>query len=54
MPRHRIFAMPFARIYPLYVEKVERKGRTVEELDEVRGTPIPELRGIEDGIENRG
>ncbi|NLE72631.1 MAG: DUF2200 domain-containing protein [Actinomycetales bacterium] len=35
MPRHRIFAMPFARIYPLYVEKVERKGRTTAELDEV-------------------
>lgn len=27
--------MPFARIYPLYVAKVERKGRTTAELDEV-------------------
>ena len=27
--------MPFARVYPLYVAKVERKGRTVAELDDV-------------------
>ena len=32
----RIFAMPFARVYPLYVQKVERKGRTAAEVDEVR------------------
>lgn len=35
MPRHRLFAYSFASIYPLYVTKVERKGRTAEELDEV-------------------
>ena len=27
-----IFRMPFASIYPHYVTKMERKGRTVEEL----------------------
>ncbi len=27
--------MPFARVYPLYVDKVKRKGRTQDELDEV-------------------
>ena len=32
---HKIFSMPFSRVYPLYVTKVERKGRTVEELDAV-------------------
>lgn len=32
---HRIYAMPFARVYPLYVTKLERKGRTPAELDEV-------------------
>ncbi|MFE1644867.1 DUF2200 domain-containing protein [Microbacterium sp. P01] len=32
---HRIFATPFAAVYPHYVAKVERKGRTQEELDEV-------------------
>ena len=31
----RLYGMPFARIYPLYVAKVERKGRTTAELDEV-------------------
>jgi hypothetical protein len=33
--KHRIFEMPFARIYPLYITKVERKGRTKEEVDAV-------------------
>ena len=32
---HRIFTMPVARVYPLYVEKLARKGRTSAELDEV-------------------
>ncbi|EWS82200.1 hypothetical protein BF93_11250 [Brachybacterium phenoliresistens] len=31
----RLFAMPFGSIYPLYVQKVQRKGRTSAELDEV-------------------
>jgi hypothetical protein len=35
MAGHRIFAMSFASIYPLYVTKVERKGHTVAELDQV-------------------
>jgi len=30
-----IFAMPFAKIYPLYVRKAEKKGRTREEVDTV-------------------
>jgi hypothetical protein len=32
---HRIFKLPMASVYPLYVEKVEKKGRTQEELDAV-------------------
>lgn len=32
MQNTRIFKMPFASVYPHYVNKVERKGRTVEEL----------------------
>lgn len=32
---HRIFAMPFASVYPAYVKKAERKGRTQAEVDEV-------------------
>jgi hypothetical protein len=31
----RIFATEFAAVYPLYVAKVERKGRTTAELDRV-------------------
>ena len=31
----RVFKIPFASVYPLYVEKVEKKGRTKAELDEV-------------------
>lgn len=33
-PVHKIFELPFAEVYPLYVAKVERKGRTAEELDQ--------------------
>jgi hypothetical protein len=35
MSTHRIFAMPFAAVYPAYVNKAERKGRTRDEVDEV-------------------
>ena len=31
----RIYAMAFARIYPMYLAKVERKGHTKAEVDEV-------------------
>jgi hypothetical protein len=31
----RVFKMSFASVYPHYVNKVERKGRTVEELHTV-------------------
>jgi hypothetical protein len=32
---HRIFGTTVASVYPLYLNKVERKGRTKGELDEV-------------------
>lgn len=32
---HRIFAMPFSKLYPLYVAKAEKKGRTREEVDRI-------------------
>jgi hypothetical protein len=32
---HRIFATPFAKVYPLYIRKAEAKGRTREEVDEI-------------------
>ncbi len=31
----RVYRMPFGTVYPLYIQKVERKGRTKEEVDEV-------------------
>ncbi len=35
MTRHRIYAMSVASVYPLYVAKAEKKGRTKAEVDEV-------------------
>jgi len=35
MPKHDIFAIKFARVYPLYVQKAERKNRTKEEVDQI-------------------
>lgn len=35
MNNTKIYKIPFADIYPLYIQKVERKGRTKEEVDTV-------------------
>ena len=35
MPKHRIFTMSFASVYPLYVQKAERKNRTQKEVDQI-------------------
>lgn len=35
MTKHRIFGVPFSSVYPMYVRKAERKGRTKEEVDQV-------------------
>lgn len=35
MSEHRIFSTPFAKVYPLYVQKAERKQRTRAEVDQV-------------------
>jgi len=35
MDDHRVFKMSFASVYPLYVQKAEKKGRTKQEVDEV-------------------
>ena len=34
-PSARVYAMIFGKVYPLYIEKVEKKGRTKAELDQV-------------------
>jgi hypothetical protein len=35
MDKARIFSMPFASVYPLYIQKAEKKGRTKAEVDAV-------------------
>ncbi|HUQ51201.1 MAG TPA: DUF2200 domain-containing protein [Gammaproteobacteria bacterium] len=35
MEKHRVFAMKFAKVYPLYVQKAERKNRTKQDVDEI-------------------
>lgn len=35
MKKERIFKMPFSSVYPLLVQKVERKGRSKSEVDTV-------------------
>ena len=35
MTNERLFAMPFSQLYPLYVAKAERKGRTSSEVDAI-------------------
>lgn len=35
VPASRIFAMKFSKVYPLYVQKAQRKARTREEVDQV-------------------
>lgn len=35
MAKHRIYTTSFASVYPLYVAKAEKKGRTKVEVDEV-------------------
>jgi hypothetical protein len=37
MDNARLFKMSFAGVYPLYVQKAERKGRTKAEVDEIIG-----------------
>ncbi|WEG18920.1 DUF2200 domain-containing protein [Alkalihalophilus pseudofirmus] len=33
--KHKIYTMSFAKVYPCYVAKAEKKGRTKEEVDEI-------------------
>ena len=35
MTNHRIYGVSFASIYPLYIAKAEKKGRTKQEVDEI-------------------
>ncbi len=35
MLQHRVFAITFARVYPMYIKKAESKNRTKEEVDQI-------------------
>lgn len=35
MTKHRIFTTAFASVYPMYIQKVERKNRTKDEVDQI-------------------
>lgn len=35
MQKHRVFAMPFAKVYRCYIQKAERKNRSREEVDQI-------------------
>jgi hypothetical protein len=35
MNNTRVYKMSFAGVYPLYIQKAERKGRTKDEVDEI-------------------
>ena len=35
MEKPKIYAIPFDKVYPLYIQKAERKGRTKAEVDEI-------------------
>lgn len=35
MKKHNIYTMSVSRVYPMYITKAEKKGRTKEEVDEI-------------------
>ncbi len=35
MSKHKIYEMSFAKVYPLYITKAQKKGRRKEEVDEI-------------------
>lgn len=35
MDNSKVFKMPFATVYPMYIQKAEKKGRTKAEVDEI-------------------
>lgn len=54
MANDRVFAMSFAGVYPHYVAKAERKGRTKDEVDEcIRWLTGYTQKGLEKAIEKK-
>lgn len=54
MKQHRIYTMNFASVYPLYIAKAEKKGRTKAEVDEIICWLTGyDQKGLEEQIEKR-
>jgi len=54
MPPHRIYKISFASVYPHYVAKAEKKGRTRGEVDEIiRWLTGYDQAGLDAVLENR-
>ncbi|MCA1929698.1 DUF2200 domain-containing protein [Rheinheimera sp.] len=59
MSEHRVFTMKFSSVYPLYLQKAERKGRTQADVDQIiswlTGYSATELQQqLEQGADFRG
>lgn len=54
MAKHRIYTTSFSSVYPLYLAKAERKGRTKQEVDQIirwlTGYSQVDLEGILMGV----
>ena len=55
MTNEKVYAMPFAKVYPLLVNKAVKKGRTADEVDQVTGwltgyAPAQIARAVETGV----
>lgn len=55
MTNEKVYAMPFAKIYPLLVSKAVKKGRTADEVDQVISwltgyTPAQIAQAVETGV----
>ena len=47
MARHRIYSISFASVYPHYVAKAEKKGRTKAEVDEIEDPLMRDIRYLD-------
>lgn len=59
MDHERLYALPFSKLYPAYVQKAEKKGRTKAEVDEVLTwltgyTPRGLARVLDESVDVRG
>lgn len=54
MPKHRIYTISVASVYPYYIAKAEKKDRSKSEVDEIiRWLTGYEQEGLEEQLENR-